>query len=136
MISLIRLLLDFGMLVLIWLVQRIIYPSFLHYSDKQLLHWHAIYTKRFSYIVITLMLGQLGVSIYQLFMKVDLYTILSLSIIIVLWVSTFIQFVPIHSQISKGHSSSQLLNSLIQKNWIRTILWTLMFLMGMIYTII
>ena len=60
MIDIIRLLVDFGLLVLIWIIQLIIYPSFLFYRAKELITWHKMYTKAIALIVIPLMLGQLG----------------------------------------------------------------------------
>ena len=32
-----------------------------------------------------------------------------------------------HQQISKGNTQIQLLKTLVQMNWIRTIIWTLLF---------
>ncbi len=61
-LAIIRLLLDFGLVVLIWIIQRIVYPGFLHYSTENLVVWHRQYTSRFSAIVIPLMLAQLGIS--------------------------------------------------------------------------
>ena len=133
-IAILRLLFDFGLLVLIWIVQRIVYPGFLHYNAKNLISWHKVYTSRLSFIVMPLMLGQLGITIYQLIMKVELYTVLSINIIIVIWVYTFLQFVPIHAQISKGNASQKMLESLVKKNWIRTFLWTALFLYSMLNT--
>jgi len=127
-LAIVRLLLDFGLVVLIWIIQRIVYPSFLHYSDKNLVTWHREYTSRFSAIVIPLMLAQLGIAGYQLFILTNLYTVLSLVIIIIIWVSTFLQFVPIHSNISKGSISDKMLKALVKKNWLRTVLWSLLFL--------
>ena len=133
-IVILRLLFDFGLLVLIWIVQRIVYPSFLHYQAKDLINWHSAYTSRFTFIVMPLMLGQLVISIYQLIMEINLYTSWSLIIIILIWVSTFLQFVPIHGKISKGGVSQKLLVSLVKKNWIRTFLWTVLFLYSMLVT--
>lgn len=133
-ITILRLLFDFGLLVLIWIVQRIVYPGFLHYNPKNLINWHKVYTSRLTFIVMPLMLGQLGISIVQLIMEINLYTVLSIIIIIVIWVSTFMQFVPIHAQISKGKASQKMLDSLVKKNWIRTFLWTALFLYSMLNT--
>ena len=133
-ITILRLLFDFGLLVLIWIVQRIVYTSFLHYNSKNLINWHKVYTSRLTIIVMPLMIGQLGISIYQLIMEINLYTVLSIIIIIVIWVSTFTQFVPIHAQISKGNASQNMLDSLVKKNWIRTFLWTALFLYSMLNT--
>ena len=127
-IDIIRLLLDFGLVVLIWIIQRIVYPSFLYYSSEDLVKWHRIYTSRFSTVVIPLMFTQLGVSIYQVFAHTNLYTASSLVIIILIWITTFAVFVPIHSKISKENSNESDLVSLVNKNWMRTILWTLLFI--------
>lgn len=127
-IAIIRLLLDFGLVVLIWMIQRIVYPSFLHYSAEDLVTWHKEYTSRFSVIVIPLMFGQLSISVYQLITGTSIYTVISLVIIVLIWISTFFQFVPIHSNISKGIVNEKMLVSLVNKNWIRTVLWTLLFL--------
>ena len=43
-IEAIRSVVDFGAVVLIWLVQLVIYPSFLHYAESDLVNWHKIYT--------------------------------------------------------------------------------------------
>lgn len=131
----IRLLFDFGLLVLIWMVQRIIYPGFLHYSSKDLIKWHREYTSRFTYIVMPLMLGQLCIAIYQLILEIDAYTVISLIIIVLIWLSTFLLFVPIHSKISKGNVNEKLLNQLVYKNWMRTFLWTVLFLYSMLSNI-
>ena len=133
-IAVLRLLFDVGLLVLIWIVQRIVYPSFLHYDVTNLIKWHTQYTSRFTFIVMPLMLGQLGISIYQLIMEINLYTVLSLIIIILIWLSTFLQFVPIHAKISNGNVTQKMLDSLIKKNWIRTFLWTALFLYSMFVT--
>ncbi|MGB5323541.1 hypothetical protein, partial [Lutimonas sp.] len=101
---------------------------------KELIKWHRIYTSRFTFIVFPLMLGQLGISIYQLFLEIDLYTVLSFVIIGLIWLSTFLQFVPIHTEISKGKVSQKMLDSLVKKNWIRTFLWTALFLYSAVIT--
>lgn len=58
-IDLVRLLLDFGLVVLIWIVQLVIYPSLCYYQDKDLAKWHKIYTQRIGVIVGPLMIAQL-----------------------------------------------------------------------------
>ena len=134
-VTILRLLFDFGLVVLIWIVQRIVYPGFLFYQAKDLINWHQIYTSRFTFIVLPLMLGQLGISVYQLISEVNLYTASSLIIIVLIGVVTFSHFVPIHAKISKGQSSQKMLLSLIKKNWLRTFLWTILFLYSMFISI-
>jgi len=88
---------------------------------------HRKYMSRLNPIVILLMLGQLFVSVYQITISIDSYTISSFVIILLIWLSTLLQFVPIHSDISKGKASKSLLKKLVLTNWIRTIMWTLLF---------
>ncbi|AFL81597.1 hypothetical protein Aeqsu_2135 [Aequorivita sublithincola DSM 14238] len=132
-IEVIRLLLDFGLVVLIWIIQCIVYPSFRYYPTENLIAWHKIYTARFSVIVIPLMLGQIGIVLYQTILTPSVYTVVSLIIIIFVWLVTFLQFVPIHTSIAKGIVTEKLLASLVNKNWIRTVLWTLLFIYSFIY---
>lgn len=119
---------DFGLVVLIWIIQRIVYPSFKYYSYENLIIWHKRYISRFGPIVIPLMFAELGISIYQVIAQTNLHTFINLFIVIVLWLSTFIQFVPIHSKLSKGIIDEKSLTDLVSKNWLRTILWSLLFI--------
>lgn len=122
-----RLVFDFGLLVVILMVQVIIYPGFTYYTMGDLLKWHTLYTRRISYIVIPLMLGQLALGIWEFYSKPSAYSIGSLVLIVTVWVLTFMIFVPLHQKIADGFASKQLLNSLITKNRWRTVLWTLIF---------
>ncbi len=130
MIDITRLVLDFGLFVLIWMTQLIIYPSFLFYPTKEILDWHERYTKAIAIIVLPLMLGQLSITIFQVFITQNIYTFSSIVLVIFLWGITLLKFAPIHKQISLGKSSHKLLNNLTQSNWVRTVSWTLLFLMS------
>ena len=130
MIEITRLLLDFGLCILIWMVQLIVYPSFAFYNNTQLLKWHKTYTKAIALIVIPLMLGQLGIVIYQVFLAQNTFTLISIVLVVLLWGITLLKFAPMHQQISKGNTQIHLLKTLVQMNWIRTIIWTLLFLLS------
>lgn len=122
-----RLVFDFGLLVLIWIVQVIIYPGFTYYTSTDLYKWHSVYTKRISYVVIPLMLGQLTLGLWEAYCYPSTYTLGSLVLILGVWLLTFTIFVPMHQRIAEGQTESVLLYSLISKNWLRTFLWTLIF---------
>jgi hypothetical protein len=122
-----RLLIDFGLLVLIWMVQLIIYPSFIYYTSERLVDWHIKYTRLIGFIVAPLMIIQFGIAIYQISWATTSYSVISLTIICAVWLSTFLQFVPIHRNISEGRANDEMLLSLAKKNWLRTVLWTLLF---------
>ncbi len=122
-----KLLVDFGLVVLIWIVQLIIYPGFTYYQKQSLVNWHQLYTFRIGVIVMPLMIGQLTISFVQVFSKIDFHNILNLILIIAVWISTFLQFVPIHNRITNGKIDMKLMNTLIKINWLRTFLWTMIF---------
>jgi len=127
-----RLLFDFGLLVLIWMVQLIIYPSFQYYQSQNLLDWHEKYTFAISLVVIPLMFGQLITAGLQLIAERNIFTLGSILLIALVWGSTFTQFVPMHGSIASGQSTPELLKELVSKNWIRTTLWTLIFIWSVI----
>ena len=127
-LSILGLLFDFGLLVLIWMVQLIIYPSFKFYSKTDLLLWHKKYTAAISIVVIPLMFGQLITAVLQAIYAPNWLNLGCLILISLVWISTFSQFVPIHKTISTGKITSKLLQQLVQKNWLRTALWSLIFI--------
>ena len=132
-LEIIRLLVDFGLFVLIWIIQLIIYPSFLYYSPENLIPWHRKYTRLIGYIVGPLMILQLGIAVYQTTLALSPYHLISLGIIGIVWISTFLQFVPLHNKISKAEFTDKTLTSLVKKNWLRTFLWTLLLLLSLAY---
>jgi len=130
-LSLVKLLCDFGLVVLIWMVQLLIYPSFKHMSSESLLAWHDEYSKGISIIVVPLMLGQLLLSGLLLMREISTYRAFDVFLVVTVWVVTFGIFVPIHSAIANNRFSRQLLQGLVIKNWMRTIIWTGIFLLNL-----
>jgi hypothetical protein len=132
----ISLLVDAGLVVLIWLVQLVIYPSFIYYQPKDLLKWHQEYTTRLAFVVIPLMLSQLVLAIIAVVYELHIMNTCSLFIVLFLWIFTFTSFAPLHHKISEGNTNQSLLQLLIQRNWIRTFLWSFLFVFHLIAYII
>ncbi|WP_405396692.1 hypothetical protein [Maribacter sp. Asnod2-G09] len=129
MLETIRLICDSGLLVLIWIVQLIIYPSFSYYKHVDLFQWHSSYTKRIAVIVIPLMVTQLIISLIQVYTTPDFYSILYSSLVIAAWIITFIMFVPLHENISKERDVEISIKKLKLHNWLRTVLWSFIFML-------
>lgn len=127
-----RLFFDTSLFVLIWTVQLVIYPSFLFYQRKDLVRWHKKYTKRISFIVMPLMLGQLGVALYQFLQNTDIFNRVYFALVVCSWLITFLIFVPRHSKIATGTYDEVMLKKMVLYNWLRTGIWTLI-LIGSIY---
>ena len=135
-LTLIRLLFDTGLVVLIWLVQLIIYPSFLFYERNNLKRWHYNYTKKITYIVLPLMMGQFIIAIIHLFNDFSIFSLGSFLIIVSLWVITILIFIPLHNKVSTDHFNQSIINKLIRLNWIRTLLWSGLFVLNLLHYII
>lgn len=132
-VDLARLLIDFGFVVLIWAVQLVIYPSFGYYSKENLYNWHRSYTTRVTFIVLPLMFSQLVLAVIQLWQNQNWFTILSIIIIASLWLLTFLVFVPLHVSIDENVPRENVTDKLVTKNWIRTFLWTLLFVLSLVH---
>jgi hypothetical protein len=128
----IRLLADFGLVVLIWMVQLIVYPGFTFYSEELLLKWHKTYTPRITIIVAPLMFAQMGMALYQCIFDFSIVHLVYLILVISTWISTFIYFVPLHHNIEANRDLKSSANRLTKGNWIRTIQWTFIFIYGVI----
>ncbi len=135
-LDLARLLIDFGFVILIWAVQLVIYPSFGYYSKENLYQWHRSYTTRVTFIVLPLMFSQLVLAVIQLWQIQNEFTILSAVIIATLWLQTFLIFVPLHQSIDNNTPVENVCIKLVTKNWMRTILWTLLFLISLVHYIL
>lgn len=126
---------DAGLVVLIWVVQLIIYPSFLYYQKEDLINWHSTYTSRIAIVVIPLMLAQLVISVIETYTNLNLFTVISLLILLFLWGFTFTSFAPIHLKITNAKADKNLLSILVKRNWMRTFCWTFLFFYH-IYTLL
>lgn len=115
---------DFGMCVVLWLVQLIIYPSFQRIAPERVLAWHARYTFRVSFIIMPLMLVQLGLSVWFFWLAPNWIHGLHLALVLVAWGLTFFVSVPLHDRISQGESDAAVFKALVDTNWPRTVLWT------------
>ncbi len=136
MLETLEILFDVGLLILIWMVQLIIYPSFLYYTHENLLLWHQKYTGRIAVIVMPLMFGQLGFSIYLVYESIAIMSIAKLVLVLFVWGFTFAYFAPCHEKISKGVATKELLSQLINWNWWRTLAWTLVLIISLYQLII
>ena len=113
----------------IWTIQIVHYPSF-HYINKlSFTNFHNFHERRISIIVMPLMLIELITSI-ALYIHNMWSIIFALNLLIVglIWCSTFFVQVPIHSILSEKKDKN-LIEKLVNTNWIRTFLWSIRMLL-------
>lgn len=123
---------DFGLVVLVWLVQLVIYPSFHFFGNDGLHRWHTIYTSKVTLVVLPLMAGQLLSHSFGLFHHFDLFRSFIYLLVVSNWIITFMYAIPAHQKIGKGNDVSTSIDLLLRINWIRTILWSLIFILSLI----
>jgi len=78
------------------------------------------------------MLGQLATIGGQLWAGANWYNMLSAVLVFLLWVSTFLKFVPLHNRITTGDFDKETLDDLVRYNWGRTVLWSILFLISVV----
>ncbi|MDZ8117643.1 hypothetical protein [Pontiella agarivorans] len=122
---------DIAMVVLIWLVQRIIYPSFYHIDADQFTAWHARYTRRISVVVIPLMMTQAVTTAFLLAQNPDPRLWMETVGLIAAWTVTFSLSVPCHKKLQESGKNEEVIHRLIATNWFRTAAWTLVLLLGL-----
>lgn len=157
----------FGLVVLIWLVQLVIYPSLAHIAVDRFRDWHRRYTERVSLVVVPLMFAQLGLVALRLVceaagwtglfgdleplaptldadvgvgaivaagrMEIQLVSVLVAIQVAAVWLVTFLISVPIHTKLQEHGHSEALVEKLVLTNWVRTGLWTGIFLLDFLY---
>jgi len=119
-----NLIFSWGLLVLIWLVQIIIYPGFHRVPSEDFRKYHAWYVKRITVIVLPLMIGEVAAVALWFATAASMAAVMAAVLVAVVWAATFLLQVPIHRRLSRGKQTN-LINRLTATNWIRTIAWSL-----------
>ena len=116
---------SWGLFVLIWLVQIIIYPGLLRIPSKEFVNYHSWYTIRITAIVLPLMIGEVIITVGWLILdKVTIFSAVAAFFVVFIWLSTFTLQVPIHKQLQSGKDKT-LIRRLVKTNWIRTVAWSM-----------
>ncbi|MDQ8197345.1 hypothetical protein QEH56_04260 [Pelagicoccus enzymogenes] len=127
-LSTVLLVVDTGLLVLIWIVQAVIYPSFRSVEANAFKAWHRDYTRKMGYIAAPLMIAQLVATSFQVLQNYrEPLAVIHFALAVSSWVATFALSVPLHDKLQTHGNLSEIISRLVSKNWIRTILWTLTF---------
>ncbi|MDQ8187002.1 hypothetical protein [Pelagicoccus sp. SDUM812002] len=119
---------DFGLLVLIWIVQAVIYPNFHYLEAKAFEQRHRRYTRAMGFIAAPLMIAQLSATSTLLFdSPTDLFRLLHFTLVAFTWITTFLVSVPLHNKLHMGGRRQEIISKLVSTNWARTAAWTTIF---------
>jgi hypothetical protein len=108
----------------IWFVQLVHYPLFDRVAGAAFSRYERAHTYRTSYVVVPLMLGELGSSaLLVLLLPGRVLPWVGLGLLAAVWLSTFLVQVPAHRRLERGFDGATH-RRLVRTNWWRTVAWT------------
>jgi DMSO reductase anchor subunit len=105
--------------------------AFLGSESSELIAWHKAYTFRVSFVILPLMFGQLALSILSVVGDASILEWTAFAFVLVCWILTFFVSVPLHRKIEQNDITRETRQKLITTNWPRTILWSVIFGLGL-----
>lgn len=125
---------------IIWMVQLVHYPGFLHVGREAALDYQRHHRRSMGYLVIPLMLTELALATWLLFtpmtfIVMEYLNYAAFGLLAVVWFLTFLRAVPLHQTLSKKGYEPETTRKLINANWWRTIAWSLrsLVIIGLLY---
>ncbi len=118
------------MLIVIWMAQLIVYPGFRYLDAESFKAWHTRYAYRIALFVVPLMTIQGAAIGLQILTDLRPAHLLSALFVIGAWGTTFGLSVPCHKRLQRNGKVRVVIDELVATNWIRTVLWTGVFLLG------
>lgn len=115
---------DFAWLILIWIVQLIIYPSFLQCRQEGFVAWHNRYTGLISLFVAPLMFGQTAIYFWLCYDIGRWHDYANAVFVVTMWLCTMVLSVPCHTRLHQHGYNPHAIHQLVLSNWPRTIGWT------------
>jgi hypothetical protein len=116
---------DMGLVVLAWLVQLIIYPTFADVVPARFCAWHRDYSYRIALVVVPLMVAQAALHANRLLTLPDVRAAVAATCIVAAWLVTFLAAVPCHRTLSSAGCHRPVLHRLLRWNLVRSLAWTL-----------
>jgi hypothetical protein len=120
-------LMTFGLVILIWLIQLVHYPSFAFYDNSRFSEGMIHHQRWISVITIPMMVCEMGLTLLIFFKYQNVHAVIGLALLLIVWVSTFSVQVPLHKKLSHNKDLS-LIRKLVTTNWVRTVAWSFKFI--------
>lgn len=119
---------DLAMLIFLWLVQLIIYPSFKQISKDLILSWHKTYQSRVCIIMGPIMLMQIYDITIDFIHTISPLSTIRFLLLVSSWLLTVLISVPLHRKIERNEELNKSIDRLIRTNLPRTFTWTVIYL--------
>ena len=112
------------MVGIIWVIQLLHYPTFHFIKQSDYVEFQHFHMQRISFIVVPVMIMELLSGFMLVYYFRSNLFILCLTILLVIWLITFVFFTKLHQSLLGGYDKI-IVNKLVQINWSRTVLWSL-----------
>lgn len=108
----------------IWVIQLVHYPLFVHVADDEWREFHRQHTRRITRLVAPAMLGELLASSWLVLLlpTVPLAWV-GLALVVALFAVTATVQVPLHARLAHARDPDAIAR-LVRSNWLRTALWS------------
>ena len=126
-----RSMVDFGLVVLIWIVQLIVYPGFHVINPVSFNNWHRKYMVLITFVVAPLMFAQLFLTGIRLWTNPGILSAAGMVFVVLVWLHTFFKAVPLHNALTRDGNQPQIVDTLVKANWFRTITWSLIWVLSL-----
>ena len=112
------------MVGIIWVIQLLHYPTFHFIKQSDYVEFQHFHMQRISFIVVPVMIIELLSGFMLVYYFRSNLFILCLTILLVIWLITFVFFTKLHQSLLGGYDKI-IVKKLVQINWSRTVLWSL-----------
>lgn len=110
------------LLGLILVIHFVHYKSFNFIDVEKFVEFHKFHTKNISFLVIPLMIIEVVISIIICYFYFSILSLINLSLVALIWITTFLLQVPSHNKLSTGKSITEI-EKLVSGNVFRVYLW-------------
>ena len=110
------------LLGLILVIHFVHYKSFNFIDVEKFVEFHKFHTKNISFLVIPLMIIEVVISIIICYFYFSILSLINLSLVALIWITTFLLQVPSHNKLSTGKSIAEI-EKLVSGNVFRVYLW-------------
>ena len=110
------------LLGLILVIHFVHYKSFNFIDIEKFVEFHKFHTKNISFLVIPLMIIEVVISIIICYFYFSILSLINLSLVALIWITTFLLQVPSHNKLSTGKSIIEI-EKLVSGNVFRVYLW-------------
>ena len=114
---------SFFMTGLIWIVQLVHYPSFKYVDPKEYTSFQLFHMKAITVVVMPVMLIELFTILILSYSHLNLFNLINLGLLALIWLNTFFWNVPLHQKLIQKKDQF-LIKKLVISNWPRTFIWS------------